>query len=390
LKETGTDTGTDGARRAPGRTGPIEHMVTFARMRTDRLMECAKAGALGGDASALHDLRDVDVDALAAAARALNCLSIVATTLRSLPGCAPALAQELDRVEARAWADHMITEAAIGPLLQQAADRRITVVVYKGAAQAARYYRNPWTRWMADVDLLVPQAEKESLCEIMSAHGHRLRFTPGRVITERMSHERSYAPPTPGARAVDIHTAPTSPARYHLAVSEMIERATPGTLFGAPVRFLTPEDELLIMAVNQAYDHFRLGFIRYLDAWLITRQIAVEWPTLAAAARAAGAMTATWLTLSNAARVAGVSVPTEILDELEPPPGRRAWLRALLTADGLGDPRFALPRRFEQALLVYPMLDRPRDFGRFLAVHGALRALDWGRDIVDELRARAR
>jgi hypothetical protein len=352
-------------------------------------MECAKVGALGGDAATLHDLSDADVDAMAVAARALNCLSIVATTLRSLPSCAPALAEELDRVEARGWADYMITEAMLAPLLQQAAERRITVVVYKGAAQAARYYQHPWTRWMADVDVLVPEDQKQSLYQIMSSHGHRLRFTPGRAITERMSHERSYASLTPGARAIDIHTAPTSPARYRLAVSEMIERATPGTLFGAPVRFLTVEDELLIMAVNQAYDHFRLGFIRYLDAWLIARQIAVDWPTLVAAARRAGARTATWLTLSNAARVAGLTVPPEVLRELASPPGRRAWLRALLAADGLGDPRFALPRRLEQLLLVYPLIDRPRDFGRFLAVHGALRTLDWCRDIVDGFRARA-
>jgi hypothetical protein len=277
----------------------------------------------------------------------------------------------------------MLTVASIGPVLLQASDEKITVVVYKGAAQAARYYQEPWMRAMADVDILVGEGQQHRLYEILSSRGFRLRFTPGRVVTERVSHERSYAPPTPGARAIDIHTAPTPPARYRLPVMDMISRSRPGTLFDAPVRYLTPEDELLVMAVNQAYDHFRSGFVRHLDAWLITNREPIDWDYLVTTARQAGAATTTWLTLSNAKRTAGVAVPQEVLDALEPSWPRRAWFKALLRTEGDGDPRFTLSRRIEQVLLVYPVIDRPRDFARFVAVHGGLRLLDVGQAIIN-------
>ena len=296
--------------------------------------------------------------------------------LRSLRNCPAELASELDRIQSAAWAVHAITAAAIGPVLEQASEQGITVVVYKGAAQAARYYKQPWTRSMADVDLLVRDDQKERLYEILAARNFRGRFTPGRVLTERVSHERSFVPPTPGARVLDIHTSPTPPARYRLPVDDMIARSVPGTLFDAPVRFLTAEDELLVMAVNQAYDHFRMGFVRYLDAWLISSRLVVDWKSLVKVAQLAGAATTTWLTLSNAKRVAGVDVPAEVLDEIEPSLVRRGWLRALLDTGGWGDPRFVLPRRIEQLLLVYPVIDRPLTFVGFLTHHGRLRLLD--------------
>jgi hypothetical protein len=338
------------------------------------LMRYAKAGAQGVEL-ALPDTFD-DPAALACAAREQNCLSIVAGPLRSQARCPRDLAIDLDRILAKAWAAYTLTANVIGPVLAEASDRGINVVVYKGAAQAARFYAEPWTRSMADVDLLVRDEEREGLHAILSTRNFRRRFTPGRVVTERLSHERSYAPPVPGARTVDIHISPAPPARYRLPVKEMMARAQPGTLFDAPVRFLTGEDELLVMAVNQAYDHFRLGLVRCLDAWLISRQTAINWSSLVADAQRAGAAVTTWLTLSNMKRVADVEVPPEALDELAPPAIRRAWLRAFLHTEGLGDPRHRLPRRIEQLFLICPVIDRPTDFARFLAFHGGLRVLD--------------
>lgn len=353
------------------------------------LMACAKAGAQGRDLADRPELSELGP--LLASAREHGCLSVVAAPLLSLPGLPPELTALLDRALARAWAAHEVTAANLGPILRQAAEVGIRVVVYKGAAQAARYYAKPWVRPMADVDLLVGKDDDARLATLLAAHGFRRRSTPGRAVTESLGgYEHSYVAPTPGARVLDVHTAPTQPARYRLPVDEMIERARPGTMFGAPVRFLIPEDELLVMAVNQAYDHFRMGFLRHLDAWLISQHANVDWSALARAARAVGAATATWLTLSTAHRLADVPVDAGALAAIEPSRSRRAWLRALLDDDHSGEPRWSLPRRIEQLLLLYPVMDGPAGFARFVAHHGALRVLDAADQLIHRVRRRDR
>lgn len=361
-------------------SGPVD-----APTQTDRdtvgeaLVRCAKAGAWQARAPQLDGLPPWE--ALVAAARAQHALAIVGRALRSRSDCPAPLRADLERIDSGAWATLTVTAAAIGPVLTEAAAAGMRVVAYKGAANAARYYDEPATRAMSDVDVLVRPEDEARFHAILTARGFTVLASPtGRRWTERASHERTFIPPTPGARMLDVHTAPAPPARYPFAVSEMLARATPGTLFDAPVHYLAPEDELLIMAANQAYDHFRFGLLRFLDAWLIIERSPVDWDRLVNSARRAGAATATWLTLGNARRLAGVSVPDDVLDRLRPSPARRAWLRAVLDTDGTGEPRSALPRRIEQLLLVYPTLDRARDFVRFAAVHGGLRALDAAED----------
>jgi hypothetical protein len=354
----------------------------------DCLIEYAKAGAAGIEAPVLRETPDPHE--LVAAARGQRCLALVAAPLRALPRCPPDLMRDLERVEAKAWARYMVTAAAIGPILRQAADDGLTIVVYKGAAQAERYYAQPWTRSMADVDLLVSERDRELLCNILSSQGFRLLTTPGRAFSVRASHERAYVPPAPGALGLDVHVSPAPPSRYPLPVTEMIARSSRGLVFDAPVRFLAPEDELLVTAVNQAYDHYRRGLLRYLDAWLVTQHAEVDWARLVRAARATDAAGATWLMLSNARRLAGVAVPDETLAALQPSTVRQAWMRALLNTEGagLGEPRFSMPRRAEQLLLVYPFIDRPGRFVRFAALHGGLRLLDAGQKIVRQALGR--
>jgi len=351
----------------------------------DALVRCAKAGAWSARAPQLAPLPDWG--ALVEGARAQHALAIVGRALRALPDCPAALREELERIDTGCWATLTVTSATVGPMLARAAAAGIRVVVYKGAAQAARYYDEPWGRAMSDVDLLVRPEDAARLHALLAGAGFAiLASPPGRRWTARASHERTFIPPAPGARMLDVHTAPAPPARYRFAVEEMVARATAGTLFDAPVHFLAPEDELVVMAANQAYDHFRFGLLRFLDAWLVIERSTIDWDQLVSVAEGAGAAAAAWLTLANARRIAGASVPDAVLARLRPPPARRIWLEALLDTSGSGEPRSALPRRLEQLLLVYPTVDRARDFVRFATHHGGLRALD----AADELWRRLR
>ena len=341
------------------------------------LLAAAKASAWTEGAPPFPGDRSAWGETFLETARAQHALSIIGPAVRSAPRCSPGLREELERIDRGCWATHMVTRAALGPVLAEAAADGIPVVVYKGAALAVRLYDAPWTRAMTDVDALIGEADAPRFHALLARHA----FTPiatasGRSWSVRASHERTFIPPTAGARIIDVHTAPAQPARYHFSVADMLGRAQPGTLFDAPVRFLTAADELLVMAANQAHDHYRFGLLRYLDAWLLTTRGAVDWEALIASAHAAGVATAAWLTLTNARRIAGAAVPQSVLARLRPSAPRAAWLRATLDCEGSGEPRLALPRRLEQLFLLYPTLDRPSDFLRFAAVHGTLRALD--------------
>ena len=358
------------------------------REATSWLMAAAKAAAMGRPAPSPPV--GFPPQTLAAQARAHRCLSIVAEALRALSEGLPALQAQLERAAAGAWATYTVTAAALGPVLAQAATEGVRLLAYKGAAHAERYYQVPSARAMSDVDLLVHPAQKEHLYRIFRERGFTTFGTPGRDWTGRASHERIFVPPTQGSRSADVHTAPASPARHRLPVDDLLARGRPGELFGAPLHFLSPEDELVVMAMNHAADHFRGGFVRFLDAWLIARAQRIDWPTLVETAHQARASAATWLTLSHAKRNAGLAVPEEILADLRPSALRRAWLDALLDADGFGNPLVTLPRRIEQVFLAYPTLDGAAGFARFAAFHGGLRLMDAAQELVDRLTGKPR
>ena len=341
------------------------------------LIACAKAAAWRAGAPQPQGLPAPE--RLVEAARAQHALAIVGPALRQLPSCPDSLRAELERIDRGAWATHVVTAAALGPALAEADREGMRVVVYKGAAIAARYYDQPWTRAMTDVDLLIAPADEGRLHALLGRHGFTLMVTPaGRTWSVKASHERTFMPPPAmaGARLVDVHTAPAQPARYRFPVAAMLERAEPGTLFDAPAHFLTAADELLVMAANQAHDHYRFGLLRYLDAWLLMERAPVDWDGLVATAQEAGVATAAWLTLTTAQRISGATPSPSALARLRPPLARHAWLRAAFELGSWGEPRRALPRRLEQLVLLYPTLDRPTAFLRFLAIHGGLRLLD--------------
>ena len=359
--------------------------------RDAALIACAKAAA--GGAGAPLPLGLPAPEQLVEAARAQHALAIVGRALRELPSCPEALRAELERIDRGAWATHVVTAAALGPALAEAGGEGIRVVVYKGAAIAARYYDPPWTRAMTDVDLLIAPADERRLHALLGRHGFAPLVTPaGRTWTVKASHERTFRPPAAlaGARLVDVHTAPAQPARYRFPVATMLERAEPGTLFDAPAHFLTAADELLVMAANQAHDHYRFGLLRYLDAWLLIARAAVDWEDLVATAQGAGVATAAWLTLTNAQRITGAGPPASVLPRLRPSALRQAWLRGVLDLDDSGEPHLALPRRLEQLVLLYPTLDRARDLIRFAAVHGALRIRAAAQALRDRVGPRSR
>lgn len=314
---------------------------------------------------------------LMAIGRANRCLPLLAPYLEPLLVSQEGLGRELAELARAVWASYELTAATLAPLFRELHTRSIAVIVYKGAAQAARYYREPWRRQMQDIDLLLDPEGMTVVGELLESAGYRLLLTPSRMRTAEVSHERTFVTDRAGVRMVDLHTFPAPPFRHPFDRPGLFARARPGQVFGAPVRFLAVEDELVVSAVNQAYDHFRGSLLRAVDGALMIGGQSVDWDAVARGAAEAQARVATWMTLRWMRDVAGAQIPVEALKLLEPAPARRAVLRVALRSDGgRPAPRFHLHRRLEQTLLTLPLMDRPATFAAYVGRHGVWRTID--------------
>ena len=319
-------------------------------------------------------LLEREVSALAAIGREHRCLPLLAPALA--PIAPPALTRELDQIVAANWASHELTVATLGPVLRRAHAAGVRVIVYKGAAHAARSYGEPWRRQMQDVDLLLDPAGLRALQQLLAAAGYRDLVMPGRARSAELSHERTMISDTAGVRMVDLHIHPAPPLRYPFDRELLFSHARPLRIFGAPALVLSDEDELVIAAVNQAYDHFRGTLLRAVDGALLIAAGSVDWDRLLVTAERAGARAATWLTLRWMRDVAGAQVPDRVFAALRPGVGRSVWLAALLGPPGRPAPRFRLHRRLEQALLTLPLMDRTPTFLAYTARHSGRRLID--------------
>ena len=83
---------------------------------------------------------------------------------------------------------------------------------------------------------------------------------------------------------IDLHIAPAPPLRHPFDMTGLFSRARQARVFGVPALVLTVEDELVISAVNQAYDHFRGSLMRAVDGALSMGREPPDWRVLVEAA----------------------------------------------------------------------------------------------------------
>lgn len=327
-----------------------------------------------------ESIPDADVATLLAIGREHRCLPLLAPLVPRAP---TPVARELEQLVQATWASYELTVATLGPVLERAHAMGVRVVVYKGAAHAARWYREPWRRQMQDVDMLLEPEGLRVMQRLLAAAGYQDLIMPRRARSTELSHERSMVNQTAGVRMVDLHVHPAPPLRYPFDREQMFSRARPLQIFGAPALVLCDEDELIVASVNQAYDHFRGSLLRAVDGTLMIARRAIDWELVLAAADQAEARAATWLTLRWMRDLAGADVPGTVVASLRPSLARTAWLAALLGPPERPWPRFSLPRRLEQALLTFPLMDHPSTFLSYTARHS-------GRRLIDAWRARTR
>lgn len=248
----------------------------------------------------------------------------------------------------------------------------VRTVLLKGAALAYTHYPEPWCRTRADLDVLVPRAERGVAGDVLKAMGYRAGdLVSGVWLMQQDLWEREVLPGEP--HMVDVHVELTNRAFFaaHLPAVDLLERAVPAPFAGAHAWQLDPADALLFSCVHRVAHHSR-------DARLVwssdmTRQAAALTPPdveqLVARASRYGLSSICAHELTSARAVWGGrdgALADEVLTTLDRAghcDAGRAFVRGGRSAAGdLWLDLQALPRWHDRAQLVREHLFPPRDF----------------------------
>ena len=180
----------------------------------------------------------------------------------------------------RLW--HRRTAADLKRILDALEHRGVRAVVLKGLVLGERVYPRAMLRPAGDIDLLIDDADRSPAEEALAEAGFGARpwlpheTPPGHAVP----FER------PGGGSVDLHHLASVGFSATTATGEMIERSISyRTEAGGKAWILTPEDELLYLAVHAARHRFsRLGWLVDLRL-LIERHPALSWEVVGARAR---------------------------------------------------------------------------------------------------------
>lgn len=215
-------------------------------------------------------------------------------------------------------------------------EARIPVLALKGIVLAHTAYCDPSLRPMSDLDLLVPQGEREIAVRVLRKLGFAYpQGSPLRDHDWRLAPEQEYAPPLRLSESrvlVEVHTElECSEPNFPAPAREFWSRSITVAIGGLSVRTLCPEDTLFHICLHQARKHrFEKGLLPLLDIRVLLDSCQ-EWDWEGIAARSLRQGCATWMYLSlEAARdFTGAKVPSSFFQAL-PEPSDLPRLRCLV------------------------------------------------------------
>lgn len=244
---------------------------------------------------------------------------------------------------------------ALCQYLQTAAERGVETVVLKGLSVSANVYGNPAMRPGGDIDVLVRESDVEHSLEILDAMGIG-RYWPNLMddayYTRHHLHQQRC---TPDLKIwFEVHWALDHPLTLQtIDYAAMMDRATPGTLMGAPVMDLSLPDLLLSLAIHlvkhavylpAAVDRSDLQRIiladgmlmYYLDVAEVLKQSEseIDWPLLVSLSEEGGVVDIMGAVLRVCHRYLQAPVPEWVIGRLTITPPGALTQRAM---DGIVD-----------------------------------------------------
>lgn len=249
-----------------------------------------------------------------------------------LGGLPSGLAESLSRAYARQLAHNHLVLAEMRRVLQ--ALQGVDVMVAKGLALAAVYYRDPGIRPTADIDLIIRYADFERVAAALA----RLEYSAKADYQEKLelychvTFEREAAAGVP----VEAHWSlgrdfPSTPDD-----AALWQGAQTADIGGVSVRTLSTENHLLQAALHLAHHAVFGGYPSLLwlaDVALLSRQQGLCWQSVGSSAAEQGFARAAYLSLALSERLLDGQFPAEVRRQLAP----LAGAVPALTDRGLAD-----------------------------------------------------
>ena len=235
--------------------------------------------------------------------------------------------QELRRVYLRAMASNMLLYHGLAQALQALGERRVPVIVLKGAHLAEVVYGDIALRSMADVDVLVPRENLGRAMEALEGLGYRQYR---RLALEPDQVQGHHLPPLvrQGAVGIELHWTLISSllpmarrgAPCAVDLEQVWHRAADVTIAGVRTKVLSPEDLLLHLCVHLAFHHrFRTGVRTACDiAALIGHHQALDWRLARETAQHWRVSRCVYMALALSRDLLDVHVPEDSLASFEP------------------------------------------------------------------------
>ena len=196
---------------------------------------------------------------------------------------APAVRQQLHQLQLTNSVRNLRIYHELRLLATALQTAHIPCIVLKGAHLAMAVYPNPALRYMADLDLLVQQADLPAAVALLREQGY-VPLTP--IVVEAQLHVGRHLPPfkhPERVACVEIHWTITLPNRtYTTEMAGFWAQAQPVTLVTLSTRGLCVEDLLLHICIHATYQHYFAQDVRFLcdlDA-IVRRYPALNWQTI--------------------------------------------------------------------------------------------------------------
>jgi Uncharacterised nucleotidyltransferase len=174
-----------------------------------------------------------------------------------LDGGAPHTPGRAGHGAARAQAAYLLRTHALEKLCRALEARALDVLLVKGAALAITHYAEPWTRDMADIDVIVRPGTRDHVVAALAAHGFAVIADAARPLSSDAFGETCLSLACGAATvAFEVHTRLDKLVARPVDHAAIFARSAPAP--GLPrLRLPADEDHVLLLALHAAGHDFR-------------------------------------------------------------------------------------------------------------------------------------
>ncbi|MEL7304713.1 MAG: nucleotidyltransferase family protein [Myxococcota bacterium] len=152
----------------------------------------------------------------------------------------------------------------------------VPAIFLKGAWSEPVLYRGHATRFVSDVDVLVPEPDFTRFADGLEGIGYRRVLYPEHRVSNDRAKEWSFRPRHRGGLTIDLHRRLANPP-HRLDPSPLIARARWYDSEDGPILSLDATDQAIYGAAHYANHHFDLDRRHRDDIALLEKRAAIDW-----------------------------------------------------------------------------------------------------------------